>query len=184
MKRVGFYGGTFDPIHFGHLNLCYAVLENHLVDHIFIVPNQQSPLKNHAPKANFSHRFTMCKIAFEIDQRFSVLKIEENSSSYTIDSLNYLQKSYPDFIFHLLIGADQVEKFIHWKEYKKILENFHPIVSTRRNSQYDERMIYQEIPLMEISSTVIRERIQSKLPIDHLVPAKVVDYIYFHHLYF
>ena len=184
MKKIGFYGGTFDPIHSGHLNLCYAALESNIVDEIFIVPNFRSPLKSNQPLASFEQRLKMCQLAFEGDQRFKVLDIESTHSSYTIDTLQELKKNFESDQLLLLIGSDQLDQFPKWKDYQKLIENFTPVVLSRGECNVLRGMQYQKIPLMEVSSTQIRERLKNKLRIDFLVPSKVVDYIYFHHLYF
>ncbi len=184
MKKIGFYGGTFDPIHSGHINLCYSALESKIVDEILVVPNFKSPLKNQQPQAPFHDRLKMCELAFLGETSIRVLDIESEKSSFTIDTLRELKKNFKLDQISLMMGSDQLENFHLWKEYDQIIRQFNPIVLSRGNSFKIEGLYYQKIPLMEISSTQIRQRIKNNQRIDFLVPSKVVDYIYFHHLYF
>jgi nicotinate-nucleotide adenylyltransferase len=183
MSRIGYYGGTFDPVHFGHLNVCYSILEANLVDQIFIIPTAQNPRKEDSPQASFEDRMNMLHLAFDESKQIKILDIENKKGSYTIDSITFLQNRYENSTFRLIIGSDQAVQFIHWKEYQVLIEKFHPLVVSRFEVDLLPGMTSQKIPLMEISSSDVRERIKNKQKIDHLVPAKVVDYIYFHHLY-
>lgn len=183
MKAIGYYGGSFDPVHFGHLNVCYSLLELGLVKEIFIAPTVKSPLKTNFPEAPFKHRLKMLELAFSHEPRVKILDIESQQPAYTIDTLHLLKEKYPQIQFRLILGSDLIETFKDWKNHQELILNFDPIVVSRNEGREHPAMHYQKIPLMEISATQIRERIKNKLKIDHLVPSKVVDYIYFHHLY-
>ena len=183
LNKLGFFGGTFDPVHLGHINVCRELIELKAVDEIILTPAIHAPLKNDEPKASYIHRLNMLKLAFENDSAVSIEQLEKSSKSYTIDTLEVLQKKYPDRQIRLIIGSDQAEQFHLWKDYKTILENFKPIVVNRKPNTLEQGWDFIKIPLMEISSTEIRRRIINNLKIDHLVPPKIVDYIYLHHLY-
>jgi nicotinate-nucleotide adenylyltransferase len=183
MKKVGFYGGTFDPFHFGHLNLIYHALESQLVDEVFVVPNYKSPAKQIEPIASINERIEMCKLAVGHHHQIKVLEIEKNASCYTIDSLNELKKKFPDLEFRLLIGSDQIQNFHLWKNYLNLIKEFSPIAFSRGKSISIPKITHVPIANFEISSTDIRLRFKKKLPVDHLIPMKVLDYINHHHLY-
>ena len=183
MKKVGFYGGTFDPFHFGHLHLIYTALEAHLVDEVFVVPNYQSPLKNLSPSADIAHRIKMCEAALQNHVHVRVLEIEKEALSYTTDSLEFLKNKFTDCQFRLLMGSDQIQNFHLWKNYASLIKNFSPIAFTRGNFVSIPGVTVHPIPQIEISSTDIRARFKKKLPVDHLIPMKVLDYINHHHLY-
>ena len=184
MIKIGYYGGTFDPIHFGHLNVCYSILEAGLVDKIFIVPTSQSPLKENAPQASYADRIKMIELALIGEERIKILDLESIQPAYTIDTLEFLRIRYPHSQIRLILGSDLVDDFHKWKNYQDLILYYQPIVVSRQPHNLPEGMEFFEIPLMEISSTSIRNRVKNKLKIDHLVPSKVVDYIYSHHLYF
>ena len=183
MKKIGFYGGTFDPFHLGHLCLCYTALESCCVDSVLVVPNFQSPLKA-PPAASFSHRLAMCQQACGAYRELHVLSIENSFPSYTIDTLTKLKGSYPKDQLILLIGADQMQDFHRWKEPARLQAEFSPVAFLRSGVEPLKGLSYQPMLQLEISSTQVRERLKNQLPVDHLLPAKVIDYIRAHHLYF
>lgn len=183
MKKIGFYGGTFDPFHLGHLCLCYTALESGCVDSVLIVPNSQSPLKQ-PPMASFFNRLAMCQLACHGHPELHVLSIERSFPSYTIDTLTQLQPSYPEDQLILLIGADQMQDFHRWKDAARLQAQFSPTAFLRSGIEPLKGLNYKPMLQLEISSTLVRERLNHRLPVDHLLPAKVIDYIMAHHLYF
>lgn len=200
-KRVGIYGGTFDPIHNGHLNLAFEMMEIHGLDEIWFCPNKINPHKQDAQSCATSHRVKMLELALNPIPAFGILmnEIERKGISYTIDTLRELTKAenrhpYPTEIF-LIVGDDSVGKFLQWKEPEKIVQMV-PILVGKRSAQASleglkaSPLVYEsfvkgltETKVMEISATDIRNRIRKKMYIGHLVPAKVVDYIYQNELY-
>lgn len=163
---TGFLGGTFDPIHFGHLNLAITLKEAHGLDKILICPAWENPFKTGKKMASPEHRLAMCRLAIEGLKGFEVLdyEVKKGGPSYTIDTIQYLNRP-----LRLLLGDDQLAGFSKWKEAETLKKLAPPLVGSRET--------------MQISSTNIRERLERGLPCVHLVPYKVLDYIFKNDLY-
>lgn len=172
---TGFLGGSFDPIHLGHLNLAISLKEAAGLDHVIICPAWVSPFKEGKKMASPEHRLNMCRLAIEGLKGFEVLdyEIKKGGPSYTIDTIKYLNRP-----LRLLLGDDQLEAFSRWKEADLLKQLAPPLVGSRLKKEGEN-----PIPIMEISSTLIRERLKSGLPCVHLVPYKVLDYIFKNDLY-
>jgi len=182
-KKVGILGGSFDPVHFGHLNLGLSLKEKCHLDEVLFVPAGLSPFKESAPPfASAKHRLSMLKIAIQPILGFRVLdwELDADGPSYTIDTIRRLSAD-PSLELHLLIGEDHLASLHKWKDAEELLELAPPLIGAR-NSMRAEAHIYK-IPLFDISSTVVRERLIQKKYCGHLVPAKVLEYIEDHHLY-
>ena len=196
MEQIGLYGGSFDPLHFGHINLALEILEKSSLDKILFCPAFISPHKlKTPPKVSSEDRLQMLKLAIADIKNFDVYdgEIKRKGVSYTIDTLEELQEKYLNKAkISLVIAQDSLSYFCSWKDYKKIIEKFSILIGCRSN--FSET----EIPLelknsatknfittkrLEISSTDIRERLKKELYCGHLMPAKVLDYIYAHKLY-
>jgi nicotinate-nucleotide adenylyltransferase len=192
--KVGLFGGTFDPFHFGHLSLVLGLKELHKLSHIYLVPARHSPLKTNAV-VPFVHRLEMAKIAVEDLSDFQVLPIEEKKDpSYTIDTIRYLiEKHHLQNRLCLLLGEDVLESFPQWKDVNKIIELVDLLIGCRHLSKTlktDSPALAAAIQkglsltkVMEISSTEIRYRLKNGLYCGHLLPAKVLDYIKQNSLY-
>jgi nicotinate-nucleotide adenylyltransferase len=165
---VGIYGGTFDPVHVGHIITAQRVLEKRKLDKIIFIPAYISPLKTDKKYAPPEHRLNMLKLGLEETDNFitSDIELKRKNISYTIDTLKELKKTYDEI--ELIIGYDNLLVFHKWHKPDEILELCKLVVLHRK---------------VEISSTEIRERIENNLPIDFLVPLKVKEYIYNNGLY-
>ncbi len=188
--KMGFLGGTFDPIHFGHLNLAIELMERHKLDKVLFCPAGLSPGKEEAPpRAGAADRLEMVKLAIEPLPAFSVTDIElkRGGPSYTIDTLRALQKQLPLAQFHLLLGEDLLVGLSHWKEIENLLKLAPPLVGTRKLKSFPPLKSVAtgltQIPLLDISSTQVRDRIEKDQYCGYLLPAKVLDYIAQHRLY-
>ena len=183
--KIGLLGGTFNPVHTGHLVLaqeCWHKLE---LDKIVFVPTFITPLKEDVEEQVSVHdRLNMLRMTLENDERFeiSTYELDKGGVSYTIDMLKAFRKKY-DYTVELffLTGADSVLTLSEWKEPEKILGTVNFVIASRPGcpdkSSFDDKIIRIEIPLLDVSSTMIRERIKRRDPIDYLVPEKVVKYI-------
>lgn len=192
-QKIGFFGGTFDPIHFGHLNLAIEVFEKMGLDQILFCPAYIAPHKiSTPPVASAKDRYEMVKIAIEDIKNFSIIdeEIVRKGVSYTIDTLQALKEKYPNAKFYLILAQDSMIDFLKWKDYKKILHETTLIIGYRPNSSeipqelldiYNKNLIMTK--QFEISSTNIRDRLKRKLYCGHLIPSKVLDYIYKKGLY-
>lgn len=194
-RSIGFFGGSFDPIHLGHLNLAIQLYESHCLDEIWFCPAFLSPHKQNQYPLSGQLRLEMVKLALAEIPTFKVIDTEINREgvSYTIDTLEALGHQSQDQ-FHLLLGEDSLKDFSTWKDFKKIIEIAPPLIGTRFSSS--EEIGFENSPLgealkkgftpinrFEISSTNIRERLQNKLYCGHLIPRKVLDFILQNHLY-
>lgn len=188
MKKIGFYGGTFDPIHVGHLFLALQLAEYHRLDRVLICPAFCSPFKkNHAPTASAEHRLHMVRLAVQDISCMEVLsnEVEDKKVSYTIDTI----RSLPPAKYHLLLSEESAASFTEWKEAEELARLAPPLIGCRKGEfSLPEQILLLKKGLtptksMEISSTEIRERLKNRLYCGHLVPAKALDYIERNQLY-
>ncbi len=191
MKEVGFFGGSFDPIQFGHINLAIEIKEKLNLEKILFCPTSLSPFKVKNPSKTSSHdRHEMLKIALKGIKDFEItdIEIKKEAVAYTIDTLNVLKNRYN---LRLILTEEALLTFHLWKEYKQILKIAPPIVGTRSESLTEfksENFIlnsnnFVKTNIFEISSTNIRERLKKTMYVGHLVPKEVLDYIYKRGLY-
>jgi nicotinate-nucleotide adenylyltransferase len=189
MSKVGIYGGTFDPVHYGHLITAQFVLEQRKLEQIIFMPNSVSPHKIGMKSASTNDRLEMLKLALEpIDSfTYSEYEIEKGEVSYTVDTLRELKKKYKNL--ELIIGLDNLLVFDKWNEPDEIAELAHLVVLKRESELSNAPNRFFKIaelvntPVIEISSTEIRQRVQQNLPIDFFVPESVRDYIRDNNLY-
>ena len=196
-KRVGFYGGTFDPIHIGHLALAIELSERHHLDEVLFCPAGLAPNKEHTkPLASYAHRYRMVEEAISSFPNFALIDLEreEGEPSYTVDTLTLLHKLLPGTELFLLLADDTAMTWPSWKGPEQILSLAKPLIARRLREEAPFDRLPSPIgkavaagmtqtPLIEISSTQIRGRIKKKLPCHHLLPQKVLDYIMNHQLY-
>lgn len=189
-ERVGIFGGTFDPIHLGHLITTQYVLEQRKLDKIIFIPCYISPHKTNQNSSNPVHRLNMLRLAIEGIPYFELsdYEIRKGNISYTYDTILELKKTY--HYIELIIGYDNLIVFDKWNKPDEILDLAKLVVMKRiidkdaeiKNKYFDKAIILNT-PTIEISSTDIRERVKNKLPIDFLVPKKVKEYIIQNKLY-
>ena len=190
MSKVGIFGGTFDPIHHGHLITAQSVREIRHLDKIIFIPSFISPHKADVNSVSPAHRMNMLKLAVEGVDFFEVsdYEIKKEGISYTIDTLKEFKKKYDKLEF--IMGYDNIFKFHNWKEPDEIMNLTKLLVLERKSSKphpfddkYVEQAIFVETRGIEISATDIRERVKQGMPIHYLVPEKVKEYIYSFNLY-
>ncbi len=183
MKKIGFFGGSFDPLHFGHLNLAISLSEYHHLDQVLFCPVCRSPFKEEGPIASAEHRLAMTQLAIQELPRFRLckLEIERGGVSYTVDTLRDLRKAHPHDEFFLLLAEDSIESFSRWKDSEEIVRLAKPLFGARQKGSGHAGLT--PIPVMEISSTEVRRRLKKNLPCQHLVPGIILDYIRQHRLY-
>jgi nicotinate-nucleotide adenylyltransferase len=190
LNRVGIYGGTFDPIHIGHLVTAQSVREIRNLDKIIFVPAFLSPHKLDIKASSPKHRINMLKRAIEGVDFFDIsdFELKQKNISYTIDTIKELKKLYDEI--ELLIGYDNIFKFYTWKNPDELL-NLVKLVVLKRKSSYPppyEDKYYNQAEFVqtrgiEISATDIRERVKHGQPINYLVTKEVKEYIFEHNLY-
>ncbi|MEJ5350042.1 MAG: nicotinate-nucleotide adenylyltransferase [Melioribacteraceae bacterium] len=189
-QKIGIFGGTFDPIHYGHLITTQYVLEKRKLDKIIFIPCYISPHKTNQNISNPVHRLNMLKLAIEKIPYFELndYEIRKGNISYTYNTILELRKTY-NYI-ELIIGYDNLIVFDKWHKPDEILDLVKLIVMKRTidkepetKNKYFEKAIILDTPTIEISSTDIRDRVKKNMPIDFLVPEKVKSYIHEHKLY-
>lgn len=192
MKKMGFYGGTFDPPHLGHLHVVSSLLERGVVDEITICPTSYSHLKPfHLIAATNQERLEMVKIQFSSMPKVSIDEGEifQKGPVYTIDTLRRLKKTFPEAGWHLILGEDAACQLPLWKEWESLIQEFPLIICPREIGGKEAKILPMiekskvDIPLREISSTEIKERLIKNLFCDHLVDRKVLDFIKQNSLY-
>ena len=193
-QRYGIFGGTFDPIHHGHLIAAQVALEILNLDRILFLPSANPPHKEVATVTPFSLREQMVQLAIQDNPLFLVSDLESRrfGPSYTISTVTELRKIYPpeEYDLWLLIGADNLAEFNNWKEPEKILQEIPVVVLARPGYElstapplFRQKARWVQIPLIDISSTDIRKRMAKQLPIRYLVPENVAEFIHHQKLY-
>lgn len=177
--RIGLFGGTFDPIHLGHLILAHDALEELQLDKLLFIPTKISPYKKETPPAaSPADRLAMLQLAIEGVSRFAVddCELVREGISYTIETVRALEKKYPSSAFIFLIGEDHVAKLSSWKESEALQKKVTFALFTR--STYTSRADFRLLPRrIDISSTEIRERVVAGKSISHFLPTSVFHYL-------
>lgn len=191
MRKIGILGGSFDPIHNGHLAIAQDSMLQAGLDMIYFMPTAQSPLKNHDPIAKASDRYKMIELALKGHPKFDVLdwEILRTGVSYTIDTVKMLKKNWPHINFYWIIGSDLLEFLPQWKEINELVKLIEFIVLQRPGSSLslpqipNLKILKINNPLYPISSSEIRIYVQDKKPIDIFVPIEVKNYILINKIY-
>jgi nicotinate-nucleotide adenylyltransferase len=199
MKKIGVFGGTFDPVHIGHLVAAQIAAEDAGLDLVVFVPAGTPPHKTEQPVTASRHRLEMVRRAVAGNPVFSVSdwEIRQGGRSYTLRTLEYLRSRYADDELYFILGADTLEDLPNWHEPSKVVE-LARIIAVRRPG-YDAlaalerlssriknirgRIVYVESPRLEIASSWLRERIRNGRSVDHLIPENVIRYIKENRLY-
>ena len=182
--KIGLFFGSFNPIHTGHLIIANVMVETTDLDKIWFIVSPQNPFKPSKGLLHEFDRFDMVQAAINDNYKFEVSDFEFNlpKPSYTIHTLVHLSEKHPDKEFKVIVGEDNLERFVHWKNYEQILENYGLYVYPRPNAQPSPlkthpnvRMV--EAPLLEISATFIRNIIRKGQSVRYLVPDAVEERI-------
>lgn len=186
--RTVVFGGSFDPIHIGHLSLAREVLEKALAAEVWFMVSPRNPLKKDVEPTDETLRYRMVELAIEGDCNMRASDFEFNlpRPSYTLNTLNNLVDAFPDRDFTLLVGADNWEKFDQWYKGVEIVERFGLIVYPRGNEEapsLPNGVKWLDARLHDVSSTQIRTMVAAGEDISSLVPPSVVDFIKKERLY-
>ena len=197
-KKIGIMGGTFNPIHFGHLLLAETAFHQFDLDEILIMPTKNPYYKKISNSVTEEDRVAMVELAIEDNPHFQLSKeeLDREGTTYTVETLSHLTKKHPDYKYYFIMGADSLYHIESWKEPEQILKMATIVVAGRAgtgsslNSQieyienkYDSEIYRLNSPVLEISSNDIRRRVRDGESIRYLLPGKVVDYIQEHNLY-
>ena len=197
--KIGLMGGTFNPIHQGHLIISEYIRVRFPLDKIIFIPSGTPPHKEELKTVSAEHRYNMVSLAIETNPYFNISSVEVNrkGKSYTVDTITELKKLYPMEDLYFIVGADTIYEFTKWKDYENLLRMTKFIVIGRYglnvenniekikelNQKYNAQILYMNGPLVDISSTDIRNRISEKESIKYIVPEKVEEYINENRLY-
>ncbi|MFM9985931.1 MAG: nicotinate (nicotinamide) nucleotide adenylyltransferase [Flavobacteriales bacterium] len=195
MKKVGLYFGSFNPIHNGHLGIANYFANSGELDEVWLVVSPHNPLKENKTLAPDRHRLEMANLAVEGHPNIKVCDIEFDlpRPSYTIETMKSLESFWPDYQFTIIMGEDSLRSLHLWKNYRELIESYSICVFPRHkkigeasvpvldDAHKDIRIV--DAPLIEVSSTEIRDRVKNQLEINYLTVNQVVRYISDHHLY-
>lgn len=168
--RIGLFGGTFDPVHKGHLTLALAAKKEYHLDKVIFIPCHISPFKKNNPLASPRHRIKMLQLAIEPHKpcfMISYFELKQKGISYSYRAVTHFCKIYRSSRIYFIMGADSLKDLKLWKNVEKILKRAQIIVGRRT----------------DVSSTIIRQRVSQKKSITGLVPEPVKKYIFEHGLY-
>ena len=197
--KIGIYGGSFDPVHNGHVNAALTFKEELSLDKIIIIPAYQPPHKKGLALTPSEHRLNMCNIAFGGMEGFEVsdIEIRRADEGYMADTVAELRKIYPDDELYLLIGGDMLLYFRKWYAWSKITDEAVLAVAARNWEDdsaleaeaavlrsYEAEVKIVPIDVKEISSTAVRETVRRADDISSMVPKGVDEYIWNHYLYY
>lgn len=185
MTKIGIFGGSFNPIHNGHIALARQLCQLAGLDEVWLMVTPQNPLKQSATDLlDDQLRYQMARLALYGEPRVKASNYEFHlpKPSYTWNTLQHLGQDFPACAFTLLIGGDNWELFPRWYRAADILSHYPVVVYPRRGSTIDRSSLPQNVtvvdtPLLDVSSTDIRRRIRSGHPIDHLVPQHIIPIV-------
>lgn len=199
-SKIGLFGGSFNPIHLGHLIIASNFVEEFSLQKCYFIPNNISPFKvspliEEIPK---QHRLEMLRLAICSDERFEIdtFEIERNEISYSYLTVNYFKNKFPQEELFFLIGDDQATEFTKWKNWEEILENSFLVIA-RRNShinpkkdilrkidnKFHLRIYFLKNPIIEISASKIRQLITTGKDFRYFLPESIYKYIVQNDLY-
>jgi len=182
--RTGLFFGSFNPIHLGHLMIASYMVEFTDIREVWFVISPHNPLKEKATLLSDLNRLYMVNVAVEDEPRFKASNIEFHlpEPSYTIDTLTYLQERYPTHEFILLAGTDILPTFHKWKNYEQLLDQYQLYIYPRLYNgsvpfSLHPSLTFVDAPLIEISSSFIRNGIREGKNMKYFLPAKVWEYV-------
>ncbi|MDX1638400.1 MAG: nicotinate (nicotinamide) nucleotide adenylyltransferase [Balneolaceae bacterium] len=191
--RVGLFGGTFDPVHKGHVSIVGSFLISGRIDELWVLPSPCPPHKDNSEITSYKHRRNMLELAFEQFDGVEICDVEKNlpQPAYTIRTIRYLKKKYPETIFYLCIGEDSLEEFHTWHKPDEIIEECELLVagrpgSTKKNAEqtYVDQATFVNHEPVDISSTKLRAMIAGAgHRYQSWIPQRVQEYIIKHGLY-
>jgi len=193
-KRIGLFGGTFNPIHCGHVKAAESVQNMFSFDRILFIPSCLPPHKESVDVASAAHRLKMVELALASFDRFfpSSVEIDARGTSYSILTLNKIKEMFPQTEVFFLLGIDAFLEIETWKDYEDVLEQCSFVVMSRPGFRLSEakdiltekyKIYLLSINTLDISSSEVRERIRKNQPIEGLVPENVENYIKERRLY-
>ena len=180
--KIGLYFGSFNPVHNGHLIITNHLLNNTGLEQVWLIVSPQNPLKKSSSLLNEYHRLHLVKSAIEGEKNIKASSIEFKlpKPSYTIDTLTHLKEKYPNHEFAIIMGSDSFNNIQKWKNYQVLLKEYTIYIYIRPGFEiinHEQNIIILNAPLIDISSTRIRELIKTGKSIRYLVPDIVKEEI-------
>lgn len=199
-QRIGIMGGTFDPIHYGHLLIAENAAAQYNLEQVIFMPTGQSPHKSAQNITKAAKRCEMIRLAIADNSRFSLstLEVESHQVNYTYNTLEFLKKQQPEHEFYFIMGGDSLKEFESWKNPERILkaayvlaairddvdgEEFHKQVAYLNRRYCVSRIFCLSTPNVSVSSRSIRQLVQGGKTIRYMLPENVREYIDRHQLY-
>lgn len=190
-KKTGLFFGSFNPIHVGHLILAQDILNEQNLDEVWFVVSPQNPLKTKNSLLSEHHRLSMVREAIADNPKFRASDIEFHLTqpSYTIHTLLHLKEKYPGKIFHLIMGEDNLSNLHKWKNFEEIINNYKILVYPRIHSDDGStrikhpNILITKAPVIEISSSKIREDIRNGKEVRYFLTEPVYQYLTEMHFY-
>lgn len=191
MKKIGLFGGTFDPVHNGHVSIARSFMNSGVIDELWILLTPNPPHKKDGKQVQYSSRLAMLNNAF-VDLPVTILTIENDlpKPSYTFQTIRHLKKEHPNYEFYFCMGEDSLAQFDTWKFFKEILEEANLLVAKRPGNGHKKVLpeilsqttfvSHQPIP---IASSDIRTALAKGEDVKNLVPLEVLKLIVKEHLY-
>lgn len=190
--RIGIFGGSFNPIHSGHAIIAHHIITSGVVDRLWLMVSPVNPLKvDKEQQVKDTDRLRMVEMVSRPMEgvETSAFEFTMPKPSYTVDTLNALQEKFPDDEFYLVIGADNWVVFDRWRNNEEILAKYHLLVYPRLGFDVEipeelrDRVTLVDAPIIELSSTMVRERLAKGLSVRYYVPDEVLSYIERNNLY-
>jgi nicotinate-nucleotide adenylyltransferase len=199
-RAIGIMGGTFDPIHYGHLVTAEVVRSEFNLEKVYFVPSGNPPHKDPIKVTDSQHRYLMTFLSITTNKYFeaSSIEVDRIGKSYTFDTVKIFKERFPDHEIYFITGADAIKEILTWHRVEELLDLCYFVAATRPGydledlkkeelkvlpKEYLDRIIIIEVPAMAISSTGIRRRVREGKPIKYLLPEAVEHYIYKKGLY-
>ncbi len=184
-KRVGLFFGSFNPIHIGHMIIAEYMATRTDLEQVWFVVSPHNPLKLRSTLANDFDRLHMVQLAIDDNPRLKASNVEFSlpKPSYTIDTMAYLHEKYPRHDFSLIMGSDNLDSIRKWKNYELLLQRYSIHVYKRAGTTPEDPAItgpgihLYDVPMMDISSTYIRQSIASGLSVRYMVPESVYQFL-------
>ncbi len=193
-KKIGILGGSFNPIHIGHILMCRYTYEELNLEKVYLMPNEKPPHKKDELMLDAAHRLNMCKIVDENNDFLETIAVEvgNNKTNYTVETMKHLlSKKFRNSEIYFIVGADSLLQIETWREYKKLFKliNFVCIMRptydlnkvekkiSQLEEKYDIKIKRIEMPLIGISSTNIRNRISKNKSVKYMLDSDVIAYI-------
>ena len=199
MKKIGIMGGTFNPIHFGHLFLAENAYEQLGLDLVLFIPSKNPPHKTKPEDITEQQRIDMIQLAIQENPHFalSTIEMEREGMTYTADTMTILKEQNPDIEYYFIIGADSLFLMHKWYQPQVIFDNCTVAAANRDHAdkvaltkqiqllkkQFDANIILIDMPTVQVSSCNIRERVAARKSIRYYLPGSVLEYIESKHLY-